>query len=67
MSFLAESETPQRRLERHADYTDLIRSFKDKREKKREKRTENSDQRNIYFWTSRESHEKEPYLGKEAY
>lgn len=66
MSFLAETETPQRRLERHADYTDLIRSFKDKREKK-EKRTENSHQRNIYFWTSRESHKKKPYLGKEAY
>lgn len=53
-------------MERHADYTDLIRSFKDKREKK-EKRTENSDKRNIYFWTSRESQEKKPYLGKEAY
>lgn len=66
MSFLAENETPQRCLERHADYTDLIRSFKDKREKK-EKRTENSDKRKIYFWTSRESQEKKPYLGKEAY
>lgn len=38
VSFLAETEVPQRLWERHRDYTDLIRGFKQRRRQREKNR-----------------------------